>query len=346
MRTKTPLRFYLLAALLWLSATPVLGQQYQELPPNSVIGNVNNGPSAPGNAVPLNELAASLMREGGLVQGPSSATAGHAVLFGATSTEIIDGGGLSGSGTVTSAQISGGAGINVTTTSGANPCTSSCNLTVGLSGARQTLPTIQTFTSGSGTYTTPGNVLWIEVFLVGGGSGGGGANNNTLSTVGGQTCWSTTNPACTTPLSAAGGAGGSQNLASGAGGTPSGTCNLISVAGGPGGTGGQSSATATIQGAGGVGGNSTLGGSGGGGLGAAANSGSGGSGGGQGNGVTATAGYGGSAGATCGFIINSPVSNYFFTVGSGGAGAGGGSGGNSGASGAAGKVWVIEHYGS
>jgi hypothetical protein len=37
---------------------------------------------------------------------------------------------LAGTGTVTSAQISAGAGITVTTTSGANPCVATCNLTI------------------------------------------------------------------------------------------------------------------------------------------------------------------------------------------------------------------------
>jgi hypothetical protein len=190
--TKTPLRFYLITAVLWLGTASAFAQQYMPLPPNTVIGNVNNGPAAPGNAVTLDELTASLMREGRLVQGPTSATQGHAAVFGAGPTEIVDAGGIAGTGTVTSAQISGGDGINVATTSGANPCTSACNLTVGLTAERQTLPTIQTFTSGSGIYSAPAHVLWIEVYLVGGGSGGGGGNNNLLSTAGGQTCWNTT----------------------------------------------------------------------------------------------------------------------------------------------------------
>ena len=49
------------------------------------------------------------------------------------------------------------------------------------------VPTIQRFTSGSGTYTTPANVKWIRVRLVGGGGGGGGANNSSASTSGGAT---------------------------------------------------------------------------------------------------------------------------------------------------------------
>jgi hypothetical protein len=46
---------------------------------------------------------------------------------------------LAGTGTVTSAQLSQGAGITVTTTSGANPCTSTCNLTIAQSLTNVTL---------------------------------------------------------------------------------------------------------------------------------------------------------------------------------------------------------------
>jgi glycine rich protein len=38
------------------------------------------------------------------------------------------------------------------------------------------VPTVQRFTSGSGTYTTPAGVLYIEVEMVGGGGGGEGSN--------------------------------------------------------------------------------------------------------------------------------------------------------------------------
>jgi hypothetical protein len=71
-------------------------QQYMQLPPNTVIGNVNNGPAAPSNAVPLDELAASLMRSGGLVKGPASASPGHVVVFGSTPNTIVDNGAVAG----------------------------------------------------------------------------------------------------------------------------------------------------------------------------------------------------------------------------------------------------------
>jgi len=46
-------------------------------------------------------------------------------------------------------------------------------------GISDTLPTVQVFTSGSGTYTPPAGVRWIRVRLVGG--GGGGANATAAS---------------------------------------------------------------------------------------------------------------------------------------------------------------------
>jgi hypothetical protein len=114
MPTKTPLRFYLLLFTVWLSAAPAFGQQFLELPPNSVVGNLI-GQSNPSNAVDLPHLAAALMLpgNGSLVQVPASATPGHAVVFGANGNVIADGGGLAGSGTVSSVTcgtgLSGGA---------------------------------------------------------------------------------------------------------------------------------------------------------------------------------------------------------------------------------------------
>lgn len=325
---------------------------------NKTVNCTNNtctvrlGSDVTGN-LPLNNLATGSLDQ---VIGYFGATSANAIgiancsnaLTYSTSTHTFGCNSIAGTGTVTSAQISAGTGIAVTTTSGANPCVATCNLTVGLTTARQTLPTVQSFTSGTNTaYTTPANVLWIEVWLVGGGSGGGGANNGSASTAGGNTCWNTSGTACTTPLLQAGGASAASNASSGAGGTTAGslTCNLVNVPGGTGGQSGQSLTSPALPGVGGGGGSSTLGGGGGASSGAT-NSGAGGSGGSQGNGVGGIAGYGGSAGATCAAIINSPAGSYVLTVGAGGAGAAAGSGGNAGTSGAAGKVWIIEHYGS
>jgi hypothetical protein len=60
---KTSLRFCLLAALPWLSATPAPAQQYMPLPPNSFIGNLTGFPNA-GSAVSLPQLIAALSGAG------------------------------------------------------------------------------------------------------------------------------------------------------------------------------------------------------------------------------------------------------------------------------------------
>jgi hypothetical protein len=61
--TKSPLRFYLLAALLWISAMPALAQQYQEIPAHSLVGNLGFM-SNPGYAVTIPELVAALSAQG------------------------------------------------------------------------------------------------------------------------------------------------------------------------------------------------------------------------------------------------------------------------------------------
>jgi hypothetical protein len=113
-----------------------------------------------------------------------------------------------------------------------------------------TKPTVQTFTSSSGTYTTPTGVTYIKVRMVGG--GGGGGSNTANGTDGGDTTFST--------LTAGGGSKGSSSSSGsgGAGGTASGSPD-ISLTGGAGGSGlGGAIAAAT----GGMGGISVFGGAG------------------------------------------------------------------------------------
>jgi hypothetical protein len=116
---RTPLRFYLLAAALWLSAAPAFGQQYMELPPHSLVGNMKFQPN-PGSVVTLQELVAALSNppSGLLVRAPASATPGHAVVFGASPNDIVDGGGLAGSGTVTQVVCGPGLSGGTITTNG------------------------------------------------------------------------------------------------------------------------------------------------------------------------------------------------------------------------------------
>lgn len=225
-----------------------------------------------------------------------------------------------------------------------NGVTASGNV-IGLTAARRTLPTTQRFTSGSGTYTTPANVLWIEVLMVGGGGGGAGGNSGGTGTTGVSTCWNTSGAACTTPVYSAVGGTANGGAAGGVGGSS--TCNF-SVTGGTGGAGAISHTTA--NGTGGPGGATSLGGQGYGGGGvtgddAATNSGSGGGGGGVGT-TASTPGFGGSAGGTCRFITTSPGASYTYSVGAGGTGGAAGSSAGAGGAGAAGQIYVIEHYGT
>jgi hypothetical protein len=214
-------------------------------------------------------------------------------------------------------------------------------------------PTVQKFTSGSGTYTLPSSPrapIYIRVRMVGGGGGGGGSGTTAGSgaTAGGTTTFGTT------LLSAGGGSGGGRNSVGGAGGTASlgagpigsaftgaagspaslsGTSPTSHI---PGGKGGQ-----TPFGGGGMGGANS--GSGAGGA-AATNTGSGG-GGAWGPMVTnGASGSGGGAGAFVDAIITSPSSTYSYAVGAGGSGQAAGASGAAGGAGAAGYIEVTEYY--
>lgn len=210
---------------------------------------------------------------------------------------------------------------------------------VQLTAARRTLPTVQTFTSSSGTYNRPSNVLWIEVLLIGGGGGGSGSGGNGGN--GGDTCWNTSGAACTTPVySAGGGKGSAGSGVGGLGGTVAGSSSCTTSA-----AGGDGGGSAGVAVAGATGGSSSLAGGGTGGAAGGSNTGKDGkanTGSGAGGGSAASAGYqGGGAGATCYVVIGSPASSYTYAVGAGGsAGSGGGGVGGTG------YIRVIEHYGS
>ena len=200
-------------------------------------------------------------------------------------------------------------------------------------------PTRQTFTSGTAaTYTTPANVRWIRIRMVGGG-GGGGQGGNTAQASGG-----TASTFSGGTLTAGGGAGGSSTNGGVGGAATNG--NILSVGGSAG-----ASANGATNGGGGTGGSSCFGG---GGLGspggttagnnAATNSGSGG-GGGSLTGASQGGAGGGASGACVEHVIATPAATYTYTVGTGGAGAtGGGAGGGVGGNGAAGYIIVEEYY--
>lgn len=209
-----------------------------------------------------------------------------------------------------------------------------------ISAARRTLPTVQKFLTGSGTYTTPANVLWIETEMVAGGGGGGGTSTGTGAT-GGTSTFDT--------WTAIGGTGGSPGVTS----TPG-----VGGAGGSGGTDGTGILVKRVAGqkgqdgfgnvsvfwAGGDGGSSYFGGGApgpnngaGAGTGLAGQTNTGGGGSGEGSGVS---GGGGGGGEYVHFIIETPASSYSYAVGAGG------TAGAASNTGAVGRIVITEHYGS
>lgn len=211
-----------------------------------------------------------------------------------------------------------------------------------------TPPTIQKFTSGSGTYTTPAGVLYLKIKMVGGGGGGAGSGAGGGSgSTGGNTTFGTS------LLSANGGTGGVTNGAlGGAGGSSSlGTGPIgTALSGGNGQAGFSSSATNSYP-CGGFGGTTAFGGAGsggngnGGGAGGSANSNTGAGGGGAGGTATTTfAGAGGGAGGYVDAIITSPSSTYSYAVGAAGTAGTAGTNGYAGGAGGSGYIEVTEYY--
>lgn len=205
-------------------------------------------------------------------------------------------------------------------------------------------PTVQKFTSSTGTYTTPAGVQYIKVRMVGGGGGGGGSGT-TGGGVGGSGGGSTFG---TSLLVANGGAGGPYANVGGAGGTASlGTGPLgTAIQGATGPTGGGNS-TAYFPGGGGA--TSPLGGAGMGGINGAggaaiANSGSGGGGGGTQAQSGNYAGEGGAAGGYVDSIITSPAGTYSYAVGAAGTAGTAGTNGYAGGAGGSGYIEVTEFY--
>ncbi len=216
-------------------------------------------------------------------------------------------------------------------------------------------PTIQKFTSGSGTYTVPVGVTHINVRMVGGGGGGagGGTSGAGNGTAGGNTTFGTSLLAANggsggTGGQAAGASGGSASLGTG----PIGTAVTGSGGGSPTGTGGTG-----LWASGGVGGISPFGG---GsvpgtanlaGVAAIANSGSGGSGGGANTTASNISGAGGGAGGYVDAWINVGMAvwanTFSYSVGSsGGGGSAGGGSSSSGLAGGSGYIEVTEYYGN
>lgn len=215
-----------------------------------------------------------------------------------------------------------------------------------------TAPTIQKFTSGTGTYTKPANVLYIRVKALG--AGGGGSGSGSAGSYGGAGSNGGNTTFGTSLITAGGGVGGvSGNGAPGTGGTPTATglTGILSY-GNNGAPNAVYQATGTnIYSAGGQGGGSALGGGASGGIvnagvGGSAQSNSGGGGGGAGitNAADSTAGTGGGGGAYVDVIINSPSSSYSYAIGASGSGGTAGTAGAAGGAGGSGMIVVEEFY--
>lgn len=212
-------------------------------------------------------------------------------------------------------------------------------------------PTIQKFTSSSGTYTTPTSPapIYIRIVLVGGGGGGGGGGTaaGAAGSNGGASTFGTA------LISAGGGSVGTLAGTATAGGTSSLGSGPIGIAlpGGAGQGSGENLVSGDARVSGGQGGSSAFGGAGGGGLqtsaGGAGGTNTGGGGGGAG-GTSAALSFSGSGGGSGGYvdaIIASPAASYAYAVGAGGNGEAAGTGGTgAGGAGGSGIVVVYEYY--
>lgn len=216
-----------------------------------------------------------------------------------------------------------------------------------------TAPTVQKFTSGSGTYTTPAGVLYLRVRMVGGGGGGAGSSDDTGN--GGSAGNGTSSTFGSSLLTAGGGSGasnpGGENQG-GAGGTITVNSPAISLASFNGIQGGGSSlwaATSTyLRPSGGFGAGSPFAS----GTQSAvtasqtslANTGVGGAGAGMSGSTSARPGAGGGSGGYIEAIIPNPTTSYAYSVGAAGSAGAAGTNGSAGSAGATGIIIVEEYY--
>ena len=216
---------------------------------------------------------------------------------------------------------------------------------------RSTNPTYQTFTSGSGTYTTPANVKWLRVRMSGGGGGGsggsgGGSGNGGAGGTGGNTTFGSSF------LTANGGVGGNTNAYGGAGGSV--TINAPATGFGTNGSYGAAGwiGNGGTYGGGGSGGVNIMGGCGGGspaqpqgnGFSGVGGTGAGGGGGAGSSAAQSLGGAGGGAGGFIDVVVPSPSATYSYAVGAAGTAGTAGTNGSAGGAGATGFIFVEEHY--
>ena len=267
---------------------------------------------------------------------PLSGTNNIYVYYTSPITQVI----APGQGTVTATSFvsSTGTGAGVFQTSPTiNTPTLTSPITTG------STPQVTTYTSGSGTYTVPTGVRYLQVKMVGGGGGGGGSGSSGgVGGTGGTTTFGTSTLTCN------GGTGGVDNGAGGTGGSAT-----ITVGSGlalSGGNGGGAPAGSGNRFNGGMGGASAFGGNGSNGGGDAAGA----PGNGPQAGVTNTGGGGGGAafvgtfaaggGAAGGYIdaiITSLSATYSYAVGAAGTAGTAGTGANVANGGAGGSGVII-----
>lgn len=208
------------------------------------------------------------------------------------------------------------------------------------------VPTIQKFTSGSGTYTTPTGVRWIRLIMVGGGGGGAGsanaANDGGSGTNGNNSTFGSNTASGGSRGTGSAATGGVANGGQGGGATLASGFNGIAMEGNRGGSSGTANSVGGMGGAGPHGGSGLGGPSGAGGVAAIANSGSGG--GGAGAPSAGTSGAGGGSGGYIDAINTSPAATYSYAVGASAAGGAAGSGGSAGTAGGSGVIIVEEYY--
>lgn len=245
-------------------------------------------------------------------------------------------------------EISGNNVFGNTTAGISDSGTGSNKLIQGNAGYNAAAPTIQKFTSGSGTCTIAAGVQWFSVEMCGGGGGSGATGTGpTGGSSGGNTTFGTT------LLSAPGGSKGA-GTTGGAGGSSAslGTGPIGYSYNGVAGNSGTTNATAVaITSQGGAGG-STPGFGGGGSVPTGAAKTNSGSGGGGPSGNAISSGGGGGSGAYVKAIITPAIAaangfsfaSFAYAVGAAGSGETAGSGGNNGSNGAAGIIIVTEYY--
>jgi hypothetical protein len=313
---------------------------------NAVINTLSVGMKVTGTNIPSNSYITALSASAGTITISQAATgAGTSVrISGVVSIQKVSFDVPASCGSLSYTFTSLPENLCETYIDGMSVDISSQVLTTTSATVSSTPPTVQKFTSGSGTYTTPTNVSYIKIRMIGG--GGSGSSNSTINTAGNNGTATTFGSSL---LLANGGFGGiSGGVTGGAGGT-------ASLGVGPIGTAvkGNSgaSATYTSYAVGALGGVSVFGGMGTGGNPASGsistasldNSGSGGSGG-AGSASVIAAGSGGGAGGYIEAIIFNPSSTYAYTIGAGGAAVS--SGGTLSGAGGSGYIEVTEYYAS